>query len=192
MLFRSRQARECADKAITLVKDTQRLLPVTPQTHPRVWLHILGDEPAFRGGSVCRERVIEKLARAGFTVICADREHPEQSLSNEPVHVLKQKYDWILYVANLVTGGNNTVNRIRWLPMACGESPQYVRDIPTMLVSLGDPYHFVDVPMIRTIVNCYENSDAVLDALLEKLTGKSAFTGVSPVDPFCGMWGAEF
>ncbi len=188
----ARQARECADKAITLVKDTQRLLPVTPQTHPRVWLHILGDEPAFRGGSVCRERVIEKLARAGFTVICADREHPEQSLSNEPVHVLKQKYDWILYVANLVTGGNNTVNRIRWLPMACGESPQYVRDIPTMLVSLGDPYHFVDVPMIRTIVNCYENSDAVLDALLEKLTGKSAFTGVSPVDPFCGMWGAEF
>ena len=62
-------------------------------------------------------------------------------MSNAPVRELKQKYDVILYVANLVTGGNDTVNRIRWLPWACGESPQYVQDIPTLFVSLGDPYH---------------------------------------------------
>ena len=45
--------------------------------------------------------------------------------------------------------------------------------------------------MIRTIINCYNNSDAVLDALMDKLTGRCPFTGISPVDPFCGMWGAE-
>ena len=83
------------------------------------------------------------------------------------------------------------MNRIDWVPLACGESPQYVWDIPTMFVSLGDPYHFVDVPMIRTLINCSDNSDAVLDALLEKIIGKSAFMGKSPVDPFCGMWGAD-
>lgn len=186
----AQKARACADKAITLVKDTQGLLPVTPETHPRVWLHILGDNPAFRGGFVCRDKVVRKLEDAGFAVTCFDKEHPAQALSSEPVQVLKEKYDLILYVANLVTGGNNTVNRIDWVPMACGESPQYVRDIPTMFVSLGDPYHFVDVPMIRTFINCYDNSDAVLDALIEKITGKSAFVGMSPVDPFCGMWGA--
>lgn len=184
------KARRCAERAITLVKDTQNLLPVTPQSHPRVWLHILGDRPAFRGGSVCRQKVIDRLERAGFTVTCADPARPQDALSDEPVAALQEKYDLILYVANVVTGGNDTVNRIRWQPRACGESPQYVRDIPTMFVSLGDPYHFVDVPMIRTIVNCYDNSDEVLDALLEKLTGQSPFVGTSPVDPFCGMWGA--
>lgn len=187
----AQKARDCADHAITLVKDTQGLLPLSPERHRRVWLHILGDEPAFRGGSVCRERVIRALTEAGFAVTCFDRAHPAQALSSEPVRVLKERYDLILYVANLVTGGNNTVNRINWVPLACGESPQYVRDIPTLFVSLGDPYHFVDVPMIRTIVNCYENSDAVVDTLIEKLTGKSPFVGKSPVDPFCGMWGAE-
>lgn len=185
------KARACADRAITLVKDTQGLLPLRPAERPRVWLHILGDRPAFRGGSVCREKVIDRLERAGFQVDCAPQDCPQQAVSNAPVRELKQKYDLILYVANLVTGGNDSVNRIRWQPWACGESPQYVQDIPTLFVSLGDPYHFVDVPMIRTIVNCYNNSDAVLDALMDKLTGKSPFTGVSPVDPFCGMWGAE-
>lgn len=187
----AQKARACADKAITLVKDTQGLLPVTPESHRRVWLHILGDNPAFRGGSVCRDKVIKKLEEAGFLVTYFEKEHPEQALSSEPVQALKEKYDLILYVANLVTGGNDTVNRIDWVPLACGESPQYVWDIPTMFVSLGDPYHFVDVPMIRTLINCYDNSDAVLDALLEKIIGKSAFMGKSPVDPFCGMWGAD-
>ncbi len=185
------KARACADRAITLVKDTQHLLPLCPAQRPRVWLHILGDQPAFRGGSVCREKVISRLEQAGFVVDCAPRNCPQQALSNAPVKELKQKYDLILYVANLVTGGNDSVNRIRWQPLACGESPQYVQDIPTLFVSLGDPYHFVDVPMIRTIINCYDNSDAVLDSLMDKLTGKSPFTGISPVDPFCGMWGAE-
>ena len=59
-----------------------------------------------------------------------------------------------------------------------------------MFVSLWGPYHFVDVPMIRTIVNCYDASDVILDALIDKLLGESAFCGTSPVDPFCGMWGA--
>lgn len=185
------KARSCADEAITLVKDTQHLLPLLPTERPRIWLHILGDRPAFRGGSVCREKVISRLEKAGFQVDCAPLDCPQQAISNAPVRELKQKYDVILYVANLVTGGNDSVNRIRWLPWACGESPQYVRDIPTLFVSLGDPYHFVDVPMIRTIINCYNNSDAVLDALMDKLTGRRPFTGISPVDPFCGMWGAE-
>jgi len=27
---------------------------------------------------------------------------------------------------------------------------------------------------------------------VEKLIGKSAFEGKSPVDPFCGVWGTNF
>ena len=32
----------------------------------------------------------------------------------------------------------------------------------------------------------------LLDSLMDKLLGRSPFTGISPVDPFCGVWGAEF
>lgn len=183
-------AKECADKAVTLVKDTQKLLPVSPKTHRRVWLHILGDNPGFRGGTVCKANVIKALTDRGFAVTCLEEDSMEK-LSLEPVRVLKERFDLILYIGNVVSGRNHTVNRISWMPYACGESPQYVQDIPTMFISLGDPYHFVDVPMIRTIINCYENTPFTIEAVMEKITGKSRFTGVSPVDPFCGMWGAD-
>lgn len=183
-------ARECADRAITLVKDTQKLLPITPATHPRIWLHVLGENPAFRGGMLCKDRVIRRLEAEGFQVTCLEGQALEQTFQT-PVRELKEQFDLIVYVANVVTGGNDTVNRIWYAPKACGESPQYVKDIPTMFISLWDPYHFVDVPMIRTFINCYNSSDAVLDALMEKLTGRSEFKGISPVDPFCGVWGAN-
>ncbi len=183
-------ARNCADRAITLVKDTQSLLPVTPRTRGRIWLHILGDNPAFRGGFKCKHGVITRLEAEGFQVTCLEGRELAETFT-APVQELKARFDLILYVANMVTGGNDTVNRLRYMPKACGESPQLVRDIPTMFVSLGDPYHFVDVPMIRTFINCYNNSDAVLDCLIEKITGRSPFYGISPVDPFCGgIWGA--
>ena len=62
--------------------------------------------------------------------------------------------------------------------------------IPTVFVSLENPYHLVDVPHVRTYINCYNGTQAVIDALMEKLMGKSEFTGVSPVDAFCGKWDA--
>ncbi|MEG2699339.1 MAG: glycoside hydrolase family 3 protein, partial [Ruthenibacterium sp.] len=135
-------AKECADKAITLVKDTQKLLPVSPQTHRRVWLYILGDNPAFRGGALCKDSVMKALKVKGFDVTCFDTSNPEEGLLSEPVSVLKERFDLIIYIGNIVSGGNDTVNRIKWAPFACGESPQYVKDIPTMFISLGDPYHF--------------------------------------------------
>lgn len=179
----------CADQAITLVKDTQKLLPIRPNTHKRIWLHILGDDPAFRGGSKCKASVIRHLEAEGFSVTCLEGEALEATFSL-PVKELKKQFDLILYVANVITGGNNTVNRLNFFPRACGESAQYVQDIPTIFISLGDPYHFVDMPMVRTFINCYNHSEAVLDSLMEKLTGRSNFQGISPVDPFCGVWGA--
>ena len=40
--------------------------------------------------------------------------------------------------------------------------------------------------MIHTFINAYSNNDYMIEAVVEKLMGRSAFTGVSPVDPFCG------
>ena len=40
--------------------------------------------------------------------------------------------------------------------------------------------------MMKTYVNAYSNHDEVIRAVVEKLMGRSAFKGKSPVDAFCG------
>jgi beta-N-acetylhexosaminidase len=58
--------------------------------------------------------------------------------------------------------------------------------VPTLFISLQNPYHLLDVPMIRTYINAYSNHDIMIDTVVEKILGKSAFEGKNPVDPFCG------
>ena len=48
------------------------------------------------------------------------------------------------------------------------------------------------MPQIKNFVNCYDAGEATVDAFLDKLEGKSEFTGVSPVDAFCGMLDTRF
>ncbi len=67
----------------------------------------------------------------------------------------------------------------------CGH---YLNDVPTVFVSLENPYHLLDLPRVRTYLNCYSNNDRCLADVVAKLMGRSAFSGVSPVDPFCGKW----
>jgi beta-N-acetylhexosaminidase len=55
-----------------------------------------------------------------------------------------------------------------------------------MFASLSNPYHLLDVPMIKTYINAYANSDYVIGAVIEKILGQSEFKGVSPVDASCG------
>lgn len=70
----------------------------------------------------------------------------------------------------------------------CGH---YMNDIPTVFVSLENPYHLQDFPRVKTYINCYSNNDHCLHQLIEKLTGRSTFKGHSPVDAFCGKWDAH-
>ena len=57
---------------------------------------------------------------------------------------------------------------------------------PVVFISLANPYHLVDVPMIKTYINGYSNSEYVIESVMDKLMGRSSFTGKSPVNPFCG------
>ena len=69
--------------------------------------------------------------------------------------------------------------------------PRYVCSIPTIFVSTENPYHLLDVPMVKTYINTYGVNEFTLPCLVDKLMGRSAFSGVSPVDPFCGKWDAK-
>jgi beta-N-acetylhexosaminidase len=59
-------------------------------------------------------------------------------------------------------------------------------------LGLASPEQATDAPMIKTYINGYSANDRVTEVIVEKLIGKSAFEGKSPVDPFCGVWGTNF
>lgn len=176
-------AYDCADKAITLVKDNQKLLPINPNKHKRVLLHILGDFPS-------NERVTstlkELLTKEGFEVIEYVPENFGMPLDN--VSDIKNKYDLVLYIGNIENASNKTVARINWHTFfGLGNNlPWFVEEVPTMFISVANPYHLLDAPMVKTYINCYSNNEFVLEKVVDKILGKSEFKGVSPIDPFCG------
>ena len=106
----------------------------------------------------------------------------------KPVKEFYDKYDLIIYLVALATKSNQTVVRIEWAEPMGADVPVYMLSIPTIMISLENPYHLLDAPRVKTYINTYGGADEILDELIEKLTGKSQFTGISPVDAFCGKW----
>lgn len=176
-------AEDCADRAVTLVKDTQSLLPLDPAKTPKVLLEILGDFPS-------NERVLNTfealMTKEGFRVERYVREQFETA--DFRVTRFQEQYDLVIYLGNVENASNRVTNRLSWYTFwGNGNNvPWFVEERPTLFISLANPYHLVDVPMIKTYLNAYSNSDTVLRAVLEKLMGRSPFRGKSPVDPFCG------
>lgn len=177
------QARFCADNAITLVKDTTKLLPVAAETHRRVFLEVLGGCPSNERVEQTFVRLLEK---EGFEVSCYRPENFE-TLDSRVEH-FRNSYDLVLYVGNVETLSNQTVSRINWNTLfGQGDNvPWFVCEVPTVFVSVGNPYHLLDAPMVSCYVNAYYNSDIVLETVVDKLVGRSVFKGTSPVDAFCG------
>jgi beta-N-acetylhexosaminidase len=187
-------AEECADRSITLVKAEQGVPPLSPDRTKRVLLYGLESDTDFFGhrierppGSTVREKMASLLEKEGFTVdffSVPDREEGHMI----PYQDYVDGYDLMLYVANLETKSNQTVVRIQWSPPMGADVPIFAKAIPTIFISVANPYHLLDVPRVRTYINTYGVSDVVLDKLMAKLMGRSPFKGVSPVYPFCGKW----
>ena len=176
-------AKECADEGVTLVKDVQNLLPIDPKKHKRVLLELMGDFPSNK--RVC-ESFVQELEARGFEVTVYEPEGFE--VMEDSVESFKSRYDLIFYVGNIETASNKTVSRLNWHTMfGLGNNmPWMVHEMPALFVSVGNPYHLLDAPMIKTFVNGYCNSEYVIHAVVEKLCGDSEFKGKSPIDPFCG------
>ncbi len=182
-------AYELADRAITLVKDTQKVLPIAPHKYKRVLLEVLGDFPS-------NERVIRtveaELKKRGFQVTLYEKEDFSKGVDN--VTMFKSKYDLVVYLGNVENASNKTTNRLNWYTFfgQGNNVPWFVKEVPTIFASLANPYHLFDVPMVQTYINCYSNNQYVLEELVKKLCGESTFKGVSPVDPFCGRKELEY
>lgn len=177
-------AKTCASEAITLVREEKGVFPLTPKRYPRVLFYPLETKKGLTvfntDESVC-DRFLQRLRKEGFEVTVFEPCEGFEGMMT-PVSEITDKYDLIVYAANLQTKSNQTVVRIEWQPPMGADVPVYCHSVPTVFVSFANPYHLLDVPQVRTYINCYCGSDAFVEALLEKVTGRSPFVGKSPVD----------
>ncbi len=182
-------ARECVDKAITIVKEEPGLLPVTPSRYKKVLFYDIESQQgvAYSVRAGVAEKFKELLEKEGFDIDVFKPASGFEGLFNR-YEDIPNKYDLIIYLANMATKSNQTTVRIEWAQPMGANVPVYMEVVPTIFISVENPYHLIDVPRVKTYINTYSSSDEVLEALVEKLSGRSEFKGKSPVDAFCGMW----
>ncbi len=180
-----RAAYECADKAVTLVKNKDRLLPITPEKYRRILLVNIESVKSVRYSTEPQyENFLCGLRERGFEVKEIElKEIPSIGKGGASFSEISEKYDLMLYYLGARAG-----YRIVWKSVVMGEIPSYTKDIPTVAVSFQSPYLLMDIPMVETYINAYTETPYTCKAVLEKLTGESGFQGESPADPFCGMW----
>ncbi len=184
-------ADEAADKAVTLVKDTQQALPLDSVKQKRLLLYVFGDEWGYFGnGSAKLFRKL--LEEAGFSVDVFDKEALRFAYIDIKREDIIKQYDAVIYYANIEPASNKSTLRMEWnWPMA-SNMPWFIHDLPVIGVAVGSPYILQDMPALKTLVNGYTASPSMLQAIVKKLTGQSEFKGHSPIDPFCGMWQTKF
>lgn len=207
-------AREVSEKAITLVKNIGKSpLPISTQKQKRILLvpQETANPFAFMMGGKGKKKPVEylkeRLEQEGFQVtiyesmmdkiLNAPEEEAGQMMMNmyagkAPIRSITDNYDLIIQLAE-ITNLFGVTQRINWkMSKGTPDIPWYVHEVPTIFVSIASPFHLADVPQIKTYINCYDKNEHTLDALVEKLMGRSEFTGKDPVDSFCGMMDTRY
>ena len=182
-------AAECADKFITLVKDTQNMLPLNPAEKKRIRIHFLeGDGRVIAGklvkddsGAKTKQLIIDKLTAKGFEVVDGDAETAKGKMEDFMANT-----DAVLVFLDQVGFAQYNTMRVKWsMPI---QQPWYVSQVPTCFISLYLPNYLIDLTMSRTYINCYQDNPEVIDQLIAKLCGESEFKGTPEENVWCGRW----
>ncbi|HMP41071.1 MAG TPA: glycoside hydrolase family 3 N-terminal domain-containing protein [Roseiflexaceae bacterium] len=191
-------AAEVADKTVTLIKDTQKNLPLRPETHRRIRLYGITGQSDFTGTDPSGYLRIaqEELEAAGFEVhVFKDaRQRIAEGETGVNFHTVLQseanaayttKYDAAIVLANVAGFAQEATVHIRWSTPMAAEIPWYATEVPTIFVSLSLPNHLYDVPMVRTVIHAHAPSREVIRAVVAKIQGKSPFHGTFNENVFC-------
>ena len=173
-----RLADEAAQRAPTLVKDTQSLLPLDPEKHRRVLVLSTGIVFPFTPEPL-QFALPEMLRAKGFEVTMAA---PGQRPSRDDT-------DLVLYLfgeETLLTRGHIFLDWLRLNGDFVGAMQRYWNDVPTLMISFGYPYYLYDAPRAPTYINAYCTTDTMQRAVVEALLGNHQWNRHSPVDPFAG------
>lgn len=195
------KAKEVIDNSITLVKNSRNQLPLSPETHKKVVIYPISSgsllkNPMNQNG--IGEVLAEALKAEGFepTVykfnpaefIGPNGLNGKKALGGVSISEFNEAYDAAIVIVKINPFSTTNGRSISWqMPMG-PEVPWYSSEVPTIAISAAHPFHLLDLAMVPTYINTYNESAEALKQTVEKIIGKSEFKGVSPVDAFCGMW----
>lgn len=197
--------------AITLVKYKDKdVLPIKPEKYKKVMIvHIKGAEgpmdqlrkfamgggPSASPAEVLRDKLIEKGFDAFIYESPLDKAHKAAKngekvvldiyhMGKDSIKALREQQDLVITLYDVSCG-----HPVFGMAKGGCEIPWYVHEVPTIGISVGAPTMLADTPTVRTYINAYDSKPHTMDAIVEKLiSGPEAFTGIDPIDSFCGMW----
>ncbi len=194
-------AAKAADESITLVKDTQGVLPVNPADKKNIRLYFIESAPVSmaNGADKAKANLVKELEAAGFNVNAPkdyyeyEMEGPSLSnkfkvMSHESREEFKKNTDLVLFVINMKGYAQTNNVRLCYDASHSSQNPWFVGEVPTIAISLNYTNHLIDVPMMKTFINAYADSKEYLHALVEKIVGKSGFKGTANELVWCGRW----
>lgn len=194
-------AARAADEAITLVKDTQHILPVDPAKRPRVTLYYIESAPVSLadGPDPAKQMLIEELEAAGFSVTAPKDYYELEMAGHSPTNrgqmmrkfarePFKASCDLVIVALHMQGYAQQNNMRVSYSIGHSHEIPWTTREVPTICVSLNYTNHLYDVPMMKTYINAYASTREYLHAFVQKLTGQSPFKGRADENVFCGRW----
>lgn len=184
-------AAKLADQYVTLVKDREHYLPMTPERYKRLKLVYIGGEGRVVAGQLIKgdddlvkADIIRQLTEAGFEVDAEDMS------SKGKIEEFKKNYDAVVLVLSVAGFAQYNTMRVKWgMPT---QQPWYMSEVPTIVLSVTMPNMLIDVPMARCYVNTYMNHPEAIHAAVEKLMGKSEFKGRYNDNVFCDRWETRF
>ena len=109
-------------------------------------------------------------------------------MEHENREEFKKNTDLVLFVISMKGYAKENNTRLTYSVSHSGEIPWFVKEVPTVAVSLNYTNHLFDVPMMKTFINAYSGSPEYIEALVEKLTGKSEFKGEANDLVWCDRW----
>ncbi len=198
-----------ADESVTLVRDDQNLLPISLSSTKKIGVIFNGNEagmaalftniPGFKGFLIRSliklsgmfgekkytptQSFVNSLKQEGFDAFEYSFGDIFKVLKDldKPLKEWTDQFDLIIFLTKWETLSNQTSLQMQYKAVGF-DAPWFVEEVPTMLVSVANPYQSFDVPMIKTVINGYSPKPDVYEAIVQKLVGKSAFKGTSPVN----------
>ena len=172
-------AQQTCRNALTLVKNEQNILPLSPQRHRRILLAEIRDRRS-PSAPLPDLQIAQMLEARGFEIT--------RVVPGEPINTKGQDIGLYLSGEEGLSGkeylGPNWERMQGPFPLTMQRMWQ---ELPTLYVSLGSPFLLFHMPDCPTYINGYSPVLPMQEALVAALCGDIVFRGQSPADPIGGL-----
>jgi beta-N-acetylhexosaminidase len=174
-----------AAACITLVKDVQHVLPISPQRQRRITLIASVADSELTPWTPLKVALGDLLEGRGFEVRDYRPEQPPSSANTDLVL-------FVLAHESLMSAGVIFFDWRRLQGPMWNAMRRAWHDVPHVLISMGHPYYLNEAPRMPCVINAYTAIEPIQQALVRKLLGEEPFEGHHPVDAFCGHEDARY